>query len=165
MEDGRGKDNTLTGSWVSFNTSQYESNLNTHTHTHTYTRTHARTHTPTYTQTHAHVHTHMHAHTHMHTHAHTPPPPPHTHTHTHTHTHPADVLRGYAQEVEATDRRHLRDTPSFFSGHMGAGEITPSSLCHISLLHVALYTVNSIIGIGGGKVRRNVLCVGMSVRM
>ena len=35
-----------------------------------------------------------------------------------------DVLRGYAQEVESTDRRHLRDTPSSFSGHMGAGIIT-----------------------------------------
>ena len=31
------------------------------------------------------------------------------------------VLRGYAQEVESSDRRHLRDTPSSFSGHMGAG--------------------------------------------
>ena len=32
-----------------------------------------------------------------------------------------DVLRGYAQEVESRDGRHLRDTPSSFSGHMGAG--------------------------------------------
>lgn len=34
---------------------------------------------------------------------------------------PPAVLRGYAQEVESRDRRHLRDTPSSFSGHMGAG--------------------------------------------
>lgn len=32
-----------------------------------------------------------------------------------------DVLRGYSQEVESRDGRHLRDTPSSFSGHMGAG--------------------------------------------
>ena len=31
------------------------------------------------------------------------------------------MLRGYAQEVESRDGRHLRDTPSYFSGHMGAG--------------------------------------------
>ena len=34
-----------------------------------------------------------------------------------------DVLRGYAQEVESRDGRHLRDTPSSFSGHMGAGMV------------------------------------------
>lgn len=31
------------------------------------------------------------------------------------------VLRGYAQEVGSRDGRGLRDTPSSFSGHMGAG--------------------------------------------
>lgn len=31
------------------------------------------------------------------------------------------VLQGYAAEVESHDSRHSRDTPSAFSGHMGAG--------------------------------------------
>ena len=42
------------------------------------------------------------------------------------------VLRGYAQEVESGDRRHLRDTPSSFSGHMGAGTLHPFSLAYPS---------------------------------
>ncbi len=36
------------------------------------------------------------------------------------------VLRGYAQEVGSRDGRGLRDTPSSFSGHMGAGKVTVS---------------------------------------
>ena len=37
-----------------------------------------------------------------------------------THT---DVIHGYAQEVETShDARHHRDTPSSFSGLMGAGK-------------------------------------------
>ena len=31
------------------------------------------------------------------------------------------VLQGYALEVESRDGKHSRDTPSSFSGHMGAG--------------------------------------------
>lgn len=31
------------------------------------------------------------------------------------------VLQGYAAEVESHDSKHSRDTPSAFSGHMGAG--------------------------------------------
>lgn len=31
------------------------------------------------------------------------------------------MLQGYAQEVESRDGKHSRDTPSSFSGHMGAG--------------------------------------------
>ena len=102
-------------------------------------------------------HTHTHTHTHTRTHA-------HTYTHRHTHTRDiyesivfieldkltvcvhvcfvcvcgvcvcSDVLRGYAQEVESTDRRHLRDTPSSFSGHMGAG-LQPSLSTSPSLSH------------------------------
>jgi len=35
-----------------------------------------------------------------------------------------DVIHGYAQEVEAShDVRHHRDTPSSFSGLMGAGNV------------------------------------------
>ena len=33
----------------------------------------------------------------------------------------AVVMQGYAAEVEARDGKHSRDTPSSFSGHMGAG--------------------------------------------
>ena len=47
---------------------------------------------------------------------------PSTSTPTPTHLSPLpDVLRGYAQEVESQNGRHSRDTPSSFSGHMGAG--------------------------------------------
>ncbi len=31
------------------------------------------------------------------------------------------MLQGYASEVESRDGKHSRDTPSSFSGHMGAG--------------------------------------------
>ena len=39
----------------------------------------------------------------------------------------SDVLRGYAQEA---DGRYLRDTPSSFSGHMGAGMLSSFLLIH-----------------------------------
>lgn len=51
------------------------------------------------------------------------------------------VLRGYAQEVESSDRRHLRDTPSSFSGHMGAGthhQLYPS----LFLMLLSLYSTS-----------------------
>ena len=46
------------------------------------------------------------------------------HHYCHHHYYPSltAVLRGYAQEVEQQGGRHLRDTPSSFSGHSGAGK-------------------------------------------
>ena len=36
---------------------------------------------------------------------------------------------------------------------------------YLSLGQVRMVSMKNWVGIGGGKVRRNVLCVGMSVRM